>query len=71
MLITPGTQPERIRIFRDAYASALKDPELRVETDKARMSVDHTPGAELEDLIKKMMNQPKEVLDRAKKMLAN
>ena len=71
MLITPGTPPEGIKIFRDAYARALKDPELLVETEKAKMEVDHTPGAELEELIKKVMDQPKEVLDRVRKMLAN
>jgi hypothetical protein len=35
------------------------------------MEVDHTPGAELEDLIKKVMDQPKEVMDRVKKLLGN
>lgn len=71
MLITPGTPLERIKIFREAYSKALKDPELLVETEKAKMEVDPTPGAELEDLIKKVMDQPKEVMDRVKKMLAN
>lgn len=71
MLITPGTPPERVNIFREAYARALKDPELLVETEKGKMEVDHTPGAELEDLIKKVMDQPKEVMDRVKKLLGN
>ena len=68
---TPGTPPERIKICPEAYARALNDPELLVETEKAKMEVDHTPGSELEDLIKKVMDQPKEVMDRVKKMLAN
>ena len=29
------------------------------------------PGAELEDLIKKVMDQPKEVLERVRKLLGN
>jgi tripartite-type tricarboxylate transporter receptor subunit TctC len=71
MLITPGTPPERSKILREAYARALKDPELLAETEKAKMEVDPTPGEELESLIKKVMEQPKEVMDRVKKMLAN
>jgi tripartite-type tricarboxylate transporter receptor subunit TctC len=71
MLTTPGTPADRIKILRDAYMRALKDPELLKETEKANMDVDPTPGDELEDLIKKVMEQPKEVIDRVKKMLAN
>jgi tripartite-type tricarboxylate transporter receptor subunit TctC len=71
MLTTPGTPADRIKMLRDAYMRALKDPELLKETDKANMDVDPTPGEELEDLIKKVMEQPKEVIDRVKKMLAN
>jgi tripartite-type tricarboxylate transporter receptor subunit TctC len=71
MLMTPGTPPERVKIFREAYAKALQDPELLLETEKAKMDVDLTPGEELEELIKKVMDQPKEVMDRVKKMLGN
>jgi hypothetical protein len=35
------------------------------------MEVDPTPGEELEELLKKVMEQPKEVMDRVKKLLAN
>ena len=71
MLTTPGTAVDRIRILRDAYANALKDAELLKETEKAKMDVDPTPGDELEALIKKVMDQPKEVTERVNKMLAN
>ena len=71
MLATPGTPAERIKTLRDAYIASLKDAELLVETKKARMDVDPTPGDELDSLIKKVMDQPKEVTDRVKKMLAN
>jgi len=35
------------------------------------MDVDPTPGDELENLIKIVMNQPKEVTERVRKILAN
>lgn len=71
LLATPGTPPGRLKILRDSYAKALKDPELLAEAEKGRMDVDPTPGEELQDLIKKVMDQPKEVIDRVKKMMAN
>jgi hypothetical protein len=35
------------------------------------MDVDASSGEELEEMIKKVMDQPKEVTDRVKKMLEN
>jgi len=70
-LVSPGTPPERIKILRDAYMRATADAELIVEAEKAKMDVDPTPGDELETLIKQIMDQPKDVLDRVKKMLVN
>jgi tripartite-type tricarboxylate transporter receptor subunit TctC len=71
MLATPGTPAERINVLRAAYIKALKDPELLLEAEKGKMDVDPSPGEELEALIKKVMDQPKEVLERVKKMLEN
>jgi hypothetical protein len=71
MLVTPGTPAERIKILRAAYDKALKDPELLQEAEKGKMDVDPTSGEELEALIKKVMDQPKEVLARVRKMLDN
>ncbi len=71
MMVTPGTPPERIKILRAAYDKAMKDPELLREAEKGKMDVDPTSGEELEALVKKTMDQPKEVLARAQKMLEN
>jgi tripartite-type tricarboxylate transporter receptor subunit TctC len=69
IMVTPGTPPERIKILRAAYAKMLKDPELLREAEKGKMDVDPTSGEELEALIKKVMDQPKEVVARVRKML--
>jgi tripartite-type tricarboxylate transporter receptor subunit TctC len=71
MLVTPGTPAERIKILRAAYDRALRDPELLREAEKGKMDVDPTSGEELEALIKKVMDQPPEVLARVRKMLDN
>jgi tripartite-type tricarboxylate transporter receptor subunit TctC len=71
LLVLLTCPSERVKLFREAYAQALQDPELLLETEKAKMDVDPTPGEELEELIKKVMDQPKEVVDRVKEMLGN
>lgn len=71
MLATPGTPPERTKILREAYAKALKDPELLAEAKKGKMEVDPSTGEELEELVKKVMEQPKEVIERVRKLLGN
>jgi tripartite-type tricarboxylate transporter receptor subunit TctC len=71
MMVTPGTPPDRIKILRAAYEKAMKDPELLREAEKGKMDVDPTSGEELEALVRKTMDQPKEVLARVRKMLEN
>ena len=71
MMATPGIPLDRVKILREAYARALKDPELLVEAEKNKMNVDASSGEELEEMIKKVMDQPKEVTERVKKMLEN
>jgi tripartite-type tricarboxylate transporter receptor subunit TctC len=71
MLATPGTPPERLTLLREAYAKALKDPELLAEAKKAKMDVDPSTAEELQALLKEVMEQPKEVIERVKKLLGN
>jgi tripartite-type tricarboxylate transporter receptor subunit TctC len=71
MMVTPGTPVERIKILRAAYDKTMKDPELLREAEKGKMDVDPTSGEELQALVNKVMDQPKEVLARVKKMLDN
>ena len=45
--------------------------ELLAETQKQRMDVDPTSGANLEKLAQQILQQPPEVLARVKKLLSN
>ena len=70
MVAGPGIAPERIRILRDAYAKAMRDPGLMEEAKKGQMDMEHTPGEDLQGLMKELMNQPRDVIERVKKVLA-
>ena len=68
MLAPPGTPPERVRIFREAYDKALNDPELVAEAKKGRVEVRPSRGEELQVLAREVMEQPPEVIERIKKL---
>ena len=70
MVAGPGNPPDRVKMLRDAYAKAMRDPGLIEEAKKGQMDMEHTPGEELQVLMKELMNQPREVIERVKRVLS-
>ena len=70
IMVTPGTPPDRVKILRDAFLKTMSDPEVIAEAKKGRMDIDTTTGEELEALTREIFDSPPEVIERAKKMLA-
>ncbi|HWP23882.1 MAG TPA: tripartite tricarboxylate transporter substrate-binding protein [Candidatus Binatia bacterium] len=71
MVIGPGTPPERVKIMREAYARAMRDPGLIEEAKRAQMDMEYTSGEELQNLMKEIMGQPPEVIERIRKVLSD
>ena len=65
----PGMPAERTKILREAYAKAIKDPELRAEAEKRGWELNPLTGEELESLAKEAIAQPPEVIERMKWVL--
>ena len=65
----PGLSAERVKILREAYASALKDPELLAEAKRRRWEVSPITGEELEEMAKEVIVQPPDVIERMKWVL--
>jgi tripartite-type tricarboxylate transporter receptor subunit TctC len=70
IMVTPGTPPDRVKILRDAFIKTMSDPDVQAEAKKGRMEIDTSTGEELEALVKQIFDSPPEVIERAKKMLA-
>jgi tripartite-type tricarboxylate transporter receptor subunit TctC len=70
MVAGPGNPPERIKLLREAYAKAMRDPALIDEAKKSQMDMEYTSGEELQTLMKELLNQPREVIERVKKVLS-
>ena len=66
---TQGIPADRVTILRDAYAKALKEPDLLEEAKKRSWEVDHITGEELEALAKEVIDQPPDIVRRIKELL--
>ncbi|MGZ9272370.1 MAG: Bug family tripartite tricarboxylate transporter substrate binding protein [Candidatus Binatia bacterium] len=71
MVAPPGVPLERVKILREAYNKALKDPELLDEVKRSRLDMEPITGQELEVLYKELMDQPRAVVDLVKKLESN
>jgi tripartite-type tricarboxylate transporter receptor subunit TctC len=69
MVAPPGVPADRVKILREAYNKALKDPTLVEEVTKWRLDMEPSTGEEIEALIKAIMDQPPEVVALVKKIL--
>jgi tripartite-type tricarboxylate transporter receptor subunit TctC len=71
MVAPPGVAAERVKILLEAYDKALKDPDLIAEVDRQRLDMEPSSGEEIQTLIKELMEQRREVIERVKKLLEN
>lgn len=70
IMVTPGTPAERVKILREAFLKTISDPDVIAETKKGRMDIDVSTGEELETLVREVFDSPPEIIQRAKKLLA-
>ena len=69
LIATPGIPPDRIKILREAYLKAFSVPEVIEEAKKTNLDLQTLTGIEVEKQIREVMNQPREVLERVKKLV--
>lgn len=69
MIATPGIPADRVKILREAYARTMKDAAFLEELKKRNFEIDPTNGEELETIIKEVMSQPPEIIEKLKKIL--
>jgi tripartite-type tricarboxylate transporter receptor subunit TctC len=68
MIATPGIPAGRVKVLREAYLKAFKEPEVIAEAKKSRMDLETLSGEEVESEMREVMNQPREVVERVKKL---
>jgi tripartite-type tricarboxylate transporter receptor subunit TctC len=69
VMATPGTPPDRVKILREAFSKALKDPELLAEAAKKRLEIDPATGEDLDSLAKEVMSVSRDTVERLRRLL--
>jgi hypothetical protein len=68
MIGTPGIPQDRIKTLRAAFLKAFKEPEAVDEAAKKGLWMETLGGEQVEIEMRAVMNQPREVIERVKKL---
>jgi tripartite-type tricarboxylate transporter receptor subunit TctC len=66
----PATSPDVAKTLRDAFMKSMADPQLLDDAAKQNLEITAVSGEELAKIARDVINQPPDVLDRIKKLLA-
>src|SRR5580765_575169 len=66
----PATPPDRTKILREAFMKSMADPALLADAAKSNLEITAVSGEELAKIAKEVIDQPPEVVERIKKILA-
>ena len=58
----PGIPDDRVKLLRDGFLKAMKDPELLAEAEKRGWEPDPVSGDQLEALAREVVTQPPKVI---------
>ena len=67
----PGLPQDRKVARRAAFDATMQDPEFIAETDKVKLEVSPTSGAEIDRLLAQVYATPKDVIEKAKQAVRN
>jgi len=65
----PETPAEQVKTMRQAFAAAIKDPELVAEGKKAKMELEFVDGDEAVKVMKDVLSQPKDIVEEFSKYI--
>ena len=65
----PKMRAEVVKTLRDGFTKTMKDPDFLAETKRKRLDMDPTTGEEVQALAADVMSQPKDVVEKLKKLM--
>ncbi len=66
---SPGLPPERAKIIQSAFKKTITDPDFQAQAKERKLEIDPVGGEELATLAREVIAQPKEVVERMKRLL--
>jgi tripartite-type tricarboxylate transporter receptor subunit TctC len=67
----PNIPAERVKALRDAFMATMKDPEFLAETQKLQLTIDPTPGEEMQRIVREAYALPDGVVSKVRKALSD
>lgn len=67
----PGLAADRIALLRKAFNATMEDPQFLADSTKSKLPILPTPGEELAELVKGIVEAPAEVIAYAKDAMAS
>jgi tripartite-type tricarboxylate transporter receptor subunit TctC len=64
----PGVPADRLKILRDAFRKTMADPAFLADVKARKFAIEPDYGEDLENFAKELMSQPRETVDRLKKL---
>jgi len=68
-VMPPGTPDDAVKMMREAFRNAIKDPELAAEAKKAKMALEFVSGDEVLKILNEILSQPKDIVDEFSKYI--
>ncbi len=65
----PALPPDRVKLLREAFMKTVQDPVFLDDVKKKKLEADPSSGEEIEALAREAVAQPREVIERMKKIL--
>jgi hypothetical protein len=69
-IVPPWVPTDRLKTLRDAFQKTMSDQAFLVDVKTRKLETDPSSGDELETIAKEAVNQPRDVVERMKKILA-
>jgi tripartite-type tricarboxylate transporter receptor subunit TctC len=70
-ILPPAIPPERLKLLRDGFRNTMSDPAFLVDVKARRLEADPDYGEELESIAREAVSQPRDVVERMKKVLGD
>lgn len=68
-VVPPDTNPEAVKILREAFDRTMQDKDFLADAAKLRISITASSGARLQEVVQRVHASDKAVIDRAKKLI--
>ncbi len=69
LIAPPGVPADRIAYLRSVFDKMVRDPEMIELATKRRLELDPTSGADLQKIVDRIINAPKDLIDKAAKAM--